>query len=177
MNLYDIKTKEDLKDYADKKLVVYSDPLDEQGNPIQGEFTIPRNPLRPNSHRAAALLDVEISLRRDEVKLVVGVYDLDSNGDPIYANSIKPYETDIVATDFGFVDPTTGLVVEEADMDQELKEQGFYIPEFTFYLLYTKTNKMYVLDNQTNTYLETVGVNLWQLFKRNISVSKKMLEP
>jgi hypothetical protein len=162
IKLDDIKTKADLDAYAAKVLAVYSDPED------PNDFSIPRSVIRPNDKRVAILLDFNISFRSERLEIIVGVYDLDSEGNPIYAKSLKPYEEVIEATEFSYVDIQTGEVTAEEDMDPNKT----YVPEFTFYLMYAKTNVMYTLQNQN--YIEGVGIDLFKMIARNISISKKL---
>jgi hypothetical protein len=90
---------------------------------------------------------------------VVGVYELDSNGEPINSKSLKPYEDTITATNSYIVDtytPDLDIVSPEDILPDQ--PEGRYIGEFDAYVYYTKNN----------------DIRLWTLFESIIKKNSKI---
>jgi hypothetical protein len=140
-NLYSLDTREKLDDYGSKVLLVTEDI---QVSPVTGK------------DRAVALFHFNANFQQQSITLVVGVYELDAQGEPIISQSLKPYEESIVATNGYMVDmQTPGLdVVKPEDM----VEGGIYMGEYDAYIYITKNNP----------------IQLWQLFESIIKRSTKI---
>lgn len=129
MNIFDLNTKEKLETYGKEFLVVT-----EGISP--SELT--------GFSRAVALLDVNISLRTKTINLVLGVYELDKDGNPIISKSLRPYEEVLVASNSNRVDITTpnfDIVLEE-----DMVEDVDYVGEFDAYVYLTKNNPVMLWD-------------------------------
>jgi hypothetical protein len=144
MNIYNFNTKAALDQWAIDCLVVTDGiaPSSVTGN-----------------NRAVALLHFLTNFLDKSITLVVGVYELDANGEPINSKPLKPYEDTIVATNADIVDTyTPGLpIVTPEDMLPDQPE-GRYIGEFDAYVKFTKDN----------------SVELWPLFESIIKKSSKI---
>jgi hypothetical protein len=129
MNIFDLNTKEKLDAYGDKFLVV-TENIDP--SPVTG------------FNRAVALLDFNVNLRNQTITLVVGVYELDEDGEPIISKSLKPYEETLVAHNGNTVDmQTEGLDIVQED---DKVENGIYMGEFDAYVYITKNNPVKLWD-------------------------------
>ncbi len=140
-NLYSLDTREKLDAYGSKVLLVTEDI---QVSPVTGK------------DRAVALFHFNANFQQQSITLVVGVYELDAQGEPIISQSLKPYEESIVATNGYMVDmQTEGL---EVVAQEDMVEGGVYMGEYDAYIYITKNNP----------------IQLWQLFESIIKRSKKI---
>ena len=141
MNLYNLDTKEKLNAYGQAVLVVTEgiNPSEVTGN-----------------DRAIALFHFNANFLQQTLTLVVGVYELDANGEPIISKSLIPYEESIQGTNSEQVDMDS----EELQVvtEDEKIEGGNYMGEFDAYVKITKENP----------------VELWDLFASIIKKSKKI---
>ena len=143
-NLYSLNTRERLDAYGSKVLLVTEgiDPSQITGN-----------------DRAVALFHFLANFLDESITLVVGVYELDANGEPIISKSLVPYEDSLVATNTYIVDTDTpGLdIIAPEDMLPDQPE-GRYMGEYDAYLKLTKEN----------------SIELWPLFESIIKKSSKI---
>lgn len=144
MNLYNFDTRAKLDEYGQKVLLV-TDGIK------KSEVT--------GNDRAIALFHFNADFLNKTLTLVVGVYELNEEGEPINSKSLKPYEEMIVATNGLEVDvQTPGLdVVTEEDK----VEGGIYMGEYDAYIYITKNNP----------------IELWTLFESIIKRSSKINPP
>lgn len=141
INLYNLDTKEKLDAYGQEALLVTED--------------ISVSETTGNS-RAIALFHFNADFLNKSLTLVVGVYELDANGEPINSKSLKPYEELIVATNDTEVDTQTpGL---ELITEEDKVEGGIYMGEYDAYVHFTKNN----------------DVRIWDLFESIIKRSKTL---
>jgi len=143
-NLYSLDTREKLDAYGNKILLVTEgiDPSSVTGN-----------------DRAVALFHFLVNFLDESITLVVGVYELDANGEPINSKSLKPYEDTIVATNTDMVDTyTPGLNIIAPEDILPDQPEGRYIGEYDAYIKLTKHN----------------SVELWPLFESIIKKSSKI---
>ena len=140
MNIYDLNTKEKLDAYGDKFLVV-------------------KEGISPSEvtgfNRAVALLDFNTNFRNQTIVLVVGIYELDVDGEPIITKSLKPYEDVIIGSNGTLVDIETMEVLSNED---EKDSNKTYMGEFDAYLALTKQGP----------------IHLWELLKNTITSSSKI---
>jgi hypothetical protein len=141
MNLYNLDTRAKLDTYGQEVLLVTED--------IQPSATTGKD-------RAVALFHFNSNFLQKSITLVVGVYELDENGEPINSKSLKPYEDTITATNEYMVDITDPElnIVDPEDMVEGIE----YMGEYDAYIKYTKEN----------------SIQLWTLFKSIIKRSKKI---
>jgi hypothetical protein len=143
-NLYSLDTREKLDAYGSKVLLVTEgiDPSLVTGN-----------------DRAVALFHFLANFLDESITLIVGVYELDANGEPIISKSLVPYEDSLVATNTYIVDTyTPGLdIIAPEDMLEDQPE-GRYMGEYDAYLKLTKEN----------------SIELWPLFESIIKKSSKI---
>lgn len=140
-NLYSLDTRAKLDAYGSKVLLVTENI---QVSPVTGK------------DRAVALFHFNADFLNKSLTLVVGVYELDKNGEPINSKSLKPYEEMIIATNNVEVDvQTPGLDVVTED---DKVEGGIYMGEYDAYVYYTKNN----------------DIRLWALFESIIKRSKTL---
>jgi hypothetical protein len=141
INLYSLDTREKLDAYGQEALLVTED--------------ISVSETTGNS-RAITLFHFNADFLNKSLTLVVGVYELDANGEPINSKSLKPYEEMIVATNNVEVDvQTPGLDVVTED---DKVEGGIYMGEYDAYVYFTKNN----------------DVRIWTLFESIIKRSKTL---
>ena len=143
-NLYSLDTREKLDTYGNKILLVTEgiDPSSVTGN-----------------DRAVALFHFLVNFLDESITLVVGVYELDANGEPINSKSLKPYEDTIVATNADIVDTyTPGLDIIAPEDILPDQPEGRYMGEYDAYIKLTKHN----------------SVELWPLFESIIKKSSKI---
>jgi hypothetical protein len=143
MNIFDLNTKEKLDAYGDNFLV------------IRGESISPAQVT--GFDRAVVLLDFNANFRQKTITLVVGIYELDENGDPIISKSLKPYEDTIIATNGTEVDAETMEIVRN---EEDKVEGRTYIGEFDAYIYLTKSG----------------AVPLWNLFSSAI-ITSSLINP
>jgi hypothetical protein len=143
-NLYSLNTRERLDAYGSKVLLV-TEGIDP--SPVTG------------NDRAVALFHFLANFLDESITLVVGVYELDSNGEPIISKSLVPYEDSLIATNTYIVDTyTPGLdIIAPEDMLEDQPE-GRYMGEYDAYLKLTKEN----------------SIELWPLFESIIKKSSKI---
>jgi hypothetical protein len=140
-NLYSLDTRAKLNAYGSKVLLVTEDI---EVSSVTGK------------DRAVALFHFNANFQQESITLVVGVYELDTQGEPIISQSLKPYEESIVATNGYMVDmQTEGL---EVVAQEDMVEGGVYMGEYDAYIYITKNNP----------------IQLWQLFESIIKRSKKI---
>ena len=142
--LNEIKTHADLIEWHEKYLVV----RDIEDNILTG------------NKRAVALFKFEVSLQFEEIKLIVGVYDLDENGNPISSKSVKPYEDIILATNHKQIDisdPNFEIVEKEDQIEGKT-----YIGEFDAYVYITKNNPIKLWDLFYSVIKKSKTINLEQ---------------
>jgi hypothetical protein len=141
MNLYNLDTRAKLDTYGQEVLLVTED--------IQPSATTGKD-------RAVALFHFNSNFLQKSITLVVGVYELDENGEPINSKSLKPYEDTITATNEYMVDITDPElnIVDPEDMIEGVE----YMGEYDAYIKYTKEN----------------SIQLWTLFESIIKRSKKI---
>jgi hypothetical protein len=117
------------------------------------EFLLVTEGITPSSvtgfNRAVILTDFICDFRNKQIKLVTAVYELNSEGNPIISNSLKPYEQLLVAHNGNLVD-ATGAVVDNPE------EGVSYMGEFDFYMALTKNN----------------AIQLWEVFETIIKNSR-----
>ena len=144
MNLYSLDTRAKLDAYGQKVLLVTEDI---QPSAVTG------------NDRAVALFHFNSNFLQESITLVVGVYELDENGEPINTKSLKPYEDTITATNEYVVDITDPElnVVDPEDMVEGVE----YMGEYDAYIYITKNNP----------------IQLWTLFESIIKKSKKINPP
>jgi hypothetical protein len=143
-NLYSLDTREKLDAYGSKVLLVTED--------IDVSSVTGKN-------RAVALFHFNANFQQESITLVVGVYELDAQGEPIISQSLKPYEESIVATNGKQVDmQTPGL---EIILEEDKVEGGIYMGEYDAYIYITKNNP----------------IELWTLFESIIKRSSKINSP
>jgi hypothetical protein len=107
--------------------------------------------------RAIVLFHFNANFLNKELVLVVGIYELDTNGELI--NSLKPYEDTIVATNTDIVDTyTPGLDIIAPENILPDQPEGRYMGEYDAYIKLTKHN----------------SVELWSLFESIIKKSSKI---
>ena len=141
MNLYNFDTREKLDAYGQAVLLVTEDIS-------VSEVT--------GNNRAIALFHFNADFLSKSLTLVVGVYELDAEGEPINSKSLKPYEEMIVATNALEVDlQTPGL---DVITEEEKVPGGMYMGEYDAYIYFTKNN----------------DIKLWDLFESIIKRSKTL---
>lgn len=142
MNILELNTKEKLDEWKNNFLVVTDGINDSQTTGFK---------------RAVALFDFNASFRDKNIQLVCGIYELDSDGNPIISKSLRPYEELIIATNSKEVDIETMDVVPK---EQQVSGKT-YLGEFDAYVMLTKTSP----------------VKLWELFesviKRSSTINPK----
>ena len=143
MNLYNFDTREKLDAYGQAILVVTEN--------------IQKSSVTGND-RAVALFHFNADFLSKTITLVVGVYELNSNGEPIISKSLNPYEEMIVATNGKEVDMNSETLEVVKPDDKE--ENGFYMGEFDAYIFLTKNKE----------------IKLWDLFK-SIIVRSSTINP
>ncbi len=141
MNLYNFDTRAKLNAYGQEVLLVTEDIS-------VSEVT--------GNNRAIALFHFNADFLAKSLTLVVGVYELDENGEPINSKSLKPYEESIVATNALEVDvEAEGFPIVTED---DKVEGGKYMGEYDAYVYYTKNS----------------DIRLWDLFTSIIKRSKTL---
>ena len=141
INLYSLDTKEKLDAYGQEALLVTED--------------ISVSETTGNS-RAIALFHFNADFLNKSLTLVVGVYEVDANGEPINSKSLKPYEETIIATNAVEVDIQTPEFVIVTEEDKV--EGGTYMGEYDAYVHFTKNN----------------DIRIWTLFESIIQRSKTL---
>lgn len=129
MNLFSIKTAADLQAYNQECLVVTED-------------------INPSTvtgfSRAVALFHFNANFLLKELSLIVGVYEIDENGNPIHTKSLIPYEECIVANnslEVNMLSPTLDVVKPEDKVSN-----GVYMGEYDAYVYITKNNPILLWD-------------------------------
>ena len=144
MTLYSLDTRAKLDTYGQEVLLVTED--------IQPSATTGKD-------RAVALFHFNSNFLQKTISLIVGVYELDENGEPINSKSLKPYEDIITATNEYMVDitdPDLNIIAPE-----DMVEGVNYMGEYDAYIYITKNNP----------------IELWTLFESIIKRSKKINPP
>lgn len=127
MNIYDFNTKADLDQWAIDCLVVKNGIA---VSPVTG------------FNRAIALLLFNAEFIRKQIILYVGVFELDTLGNPITSKSLKPYEDMVIANNDQEVDIETLVVTAKEDQDPNKT----YMGEYDAYIYITKNNPVMIWD-------------------------------
>jgi hypothetical protein len=126
MNIYDFKTKADLDMWATASLVVY----DVSVSPDTG------------NNRAVALMQFNANFDQKEIVLNVGVFELDTQGNPKIGKSLIPYYDYIIASNAYEVDIETMIITPIEDQDPNKT----YMGEYDAYIYLTKNNSILIWD-------------------------------
>ena len=139
MNIRDLNTKEKLEEWGNKFLL------------LTGADGITPSAVT-NFPRAIVLLDFITNLRNKTITLVLGVYELDLDGNPIISQSLMPYEQTLIAHNGILVDQQGQVVIDPENPED-------YIGEFDFFIHLTKNNPIQLWDIFSNIIVNSSVIN------------------